>query len=116
MRLLILLVSSIAVAACNVNGKATISGRVMHHSDTIPDAVVYIKFDSGFPGSDVGLYDKSVHCDAEGNFLLTEIPKGTHYLYGAGWDAGISDSVFGGIPVLIDKKKLNKEVDLPVTE
>jgi len=103
-------------ASCNESGQATISGQVKHHSDSIPNAVVYIKFNSEFPGTDVNFYDESVPCDAQGNYSFYEVPKGTHYLYGAGWDAGISDSVFGGIPVLIDKKKLNKEVDVPITE
>ena len=102
--------------SCTDSGHANINGRAMHHADSIPNATVHIKYNAGFPGTDAADYDKSVQCDALGYFEFDDVPKGTHYLYARGWDSGITDSVFGGIPVLIDKKKLNKEVDVPVTE
>ncbi len=106
----------ILCASCNRSGQATICGFVKHHNDTIVSAKVYVKYDGGFPGQDVNLYDEVATSDASGFYSFDEVPKGTHYLYGVGWDPGISDSVFGGIPVLIDHKKIDKSTDVPVTE
>lgn len=98
-----------------LGGKATISGKVAHHSKPIGNARVFIKFNAKeFPGEDTTLYNTKVWADADGNYSI-KCYKGDYYLYGYGFDFEINKVVVGGIPVHIgNKKKLT--VDVAVTE
>ena len=65
----------LSFSACKKNqtgGKATLKGVVKHHDKPIPEAYVYIKFNSSeFPGDDYKLYDTYVQADANGNYSIT---------------------------------------------
>lgn len=96
-------------------GRSKIEGTVVHHSTPIPNAEVYISYGvTEFPGSDVTVYDDQTSSNASGDYSFEELHKGNYFLYARGYDDGINDSVFGGIPVEIIKKTL--EVDVPITE
>lgn len=98
-----------------LGGNATIEGNVLHHAKLIPNATVYIKFNAKeFPGFDAGKYDDKVTADASGHYSI-KCYKGDYYLFGAGFDDQLPDSVFGGLAVHIrNKEKVN--ADLAVTE
>jgi len=98
-----------------LNGSATISGRVMHHSKPIPFSRVFIKFDAReFPGADTTKYDAHVQSDANANYSI-KVYKGDYFLYGVGYDPGIQRVVIGGIPVHIRNNE-TVNTDVPVTE
>ncbi len=100
-----------------VDGKASVSGTVAHHETIIPYAIVYIQYGSqGFPGSSPSLYEQSVMADKDGNYIIDDLAKGAYYLYATGYDISISDSVFGGIPINIEKRKEQVNTNVPVTE
>ena len=106
-------------AGCKKNqagGDSEISGVVAHHSQTIPNATVYIKYNAKeFPGKDSSVYDTSVKCDAEG-FYTFKCYKGDYYLYATGLDkSSPPDYVKGGAPVSIRKNE-KVRADLAVTE
>jgi hypothetical protein len=98
-----------------LGGKATISGKVAHHSKPIGNARVFIKFNAKeFPGEDTTLYNDKVWADADGNYSI-KCYKGDYYLWGYGFDFGINKVVTGGLPVhLRNKEKVN--VDVAVSE
>ena len=110
---------SVTLSACmkeGPGGKSSISGSVLHHDMTIPNCVVYIKYNAKeFPGTDISKYDASVTADANAHYEFKDLRKGDYYLYGVGYDSHISEEVTGGISV---KLKYNKELhtDVPVTE
>src|SRR4051812_35249332 len=83
---------TLSFAACKKNqlgGKATLKGVVAHHGKAIPNAVVYIKFNtSEFPGDEGESYDTSVEADAGGNYSIN-FYKGTYYIYAVGLDMDI---------------------------
>lgn len=110
----------ISFASCKKNttgGKASIKGRVMHHTKPVADAIVYIKFNTTeFPGNDVKNYDTYVQADASGNYGIP-LYKGSYYLYAVGNDLDIPYPylVKGGLSFSIrNKEKLEK--DIAVTE
>jgi len=98
-----------------LGGKSTVSGKVAHHSKAIANARVFIKFNAKeFPGDDTTAYDDKVRADGDGNYSF-KCYKGDYYLYGYGYDFGISKTVIGGVPVHIrNKEKL--EVNVAVSE
>ena len=110
---------SLTFSAClkeGPGGKSSVSGSVLHHDMTIPNCVVYIKYNAvDFPGTDISKYDASVTADANAHYEFKGLRKGDYYLYGVGYDDHISEAVTGGIHV---KLKYNKEfhTDVPVTE
>ncbi|MDP1802859.1 MAG: hypothetical protein Q8L81_15970 [Bacteroidota bacterium] len=97
-------------------GKSSIKGGVKHHSAIIANAVVYIKYGAkDFPGADVSKYDANVTCDANGNYEIKELRKGDYYLYGVGYDSGISVNVYGGLSAkLRNSESIN--LDIAVVE
>ncbi len=120
--ILFLLISvSIVFGACKKNelgGKSSIKGKVVHHSKAIPNAIVYIKFDSKeSAGSDVSKYDTKVTADVNGNYEIPSLYKGDYYLYAVGEDFAIPPPyiVNGGIPVSLRTKE-SIGIDVPVTE
>ena len=107
--------------ACNkegVGGKASVIGQVMNQGEIIPDAVVYIKYGANnFPGFDPELYDdvRAVGT-ANASFSFTNLYKGSYYLYAAGFDSTIMESVSGGVGIVLEKKRENRNVDILVSE
>ncbi|HQQ94798.1 MAG TPA: hypothetical protein PLQ93_09600 [Bacteroidia bacterium] len=100
-----------------LNGDASISGHVAHHSKVIPGAGVFIKFKAmEFPGTDTTLYDAKVRADDRGAYRFT-CYKGDYYLYAFGYDYDIPPpyEVSGGIPVKVRKNE-DVQADLAVTE
>jgi len=94
-----------------------LSGTVMHHDRPIPQARVYLKKNTTiFPGGNPGLYDFSTEADGDANFHFHGLEPASYYLYGEGWDTGINDSVFGGVPVTVTGTSQTQRSNVPVTE
>ena len=112
-----LLTFFVACKKNQVGGKATLKGVVAHHGKPIPNAVVYIKFNtSEFPGDDGTTYNTSVTADAQGNYSI-DFYKGTYYVYAVGLDMDIPYpyKVSGGLSISIrNREHLTK--DIAVTE
>jgi hypothetical protein len=97
-------------------GKSSANGYVKHHSNTIPNAVVYIKYGATeFPGTDLSVYDNHVTTDANAHYEFKELRKGNYFLYGVGYDKNISREVKGGIGIQL-KRNNTVTTDVPVTE
>jgi hypothetical protein len=97
-------------------GKSTVSGTVKHHSNPIPNAIVYIKYGATeFPGNDVSVYDNHVTADANAYYEFKDLRKGDYYLYGVGYDPNIFEAVKGGIGIQL-KRNNTVTSDVPVTE
>lgn len=118
---LVLIVSIVSIfSSCKKNqtgGKASLKGTVKHHEKPIPDAFVYIKFNSTeFPGSDYKKYDTYVEADANGNYSIP-LYKGSYYIYAVGRDLDIPSpfEVKGGFSFSIRNKE-NLVKDIAVTE
>lgn len=110
---------SVFIVSCKKNqagGKATIKGRVSHHSKAIPFATVFVKFKAkDFPGSDTTAYDDKVRADANGDYSF-KCYKGDYFLYGRGIDdASVPPIVVGGVPVHIRNNE-TVEANIAVTE
>jgi len=98
-----------------LGGQSIIKGSVYHHSRSIANARVFIKFNATeFPGQDTTLYDANVWADAKGTFSI-KCYKGNYYLYGYGFDNLIPSVVKGGIPVKIRNNE-TLETDVFVTD
>lgn len=100
-----------------IGGKATLKGAVLHHNKLIPNAYVYIKYNTTeFPGDDYTLYDTYVQADASGNYSIS-FYKGTYYIYAYGFDTDIAapNSVKGGLSISIRNRE-NLKKDIAVTE
>lgn len=114
-----LLFVSFSFTACHkegTGGKAWVNGIVKHHSKSIPNAVVYIKYGATeLPGINPGDYDDHVTADATGHYEIDNLYKGNYYLYAIGWDDEIFSDVKGGTAIDIKKNK-SYEMDVPVTE
>jgi hypothetical protein len=113
-RIFILSVILLSAAACNKNalgGDATIEGKVMHHSKTIANASVFIKFNAKeFPGEDTSAYDGNTRADKDGHFQFKTY-KGDYYLYAFGYDHDIKPPYYvtGGTPASV---RSSEKVDL----
>lgn len=116
--ILLMLMVTFSCKKNQLGGKASVKGRVIHHSLPIANAIVYIKFNATeFPGDDLSLYNTSVTADAQGNYEITNFYKGNYYLYAKGYDYTIASPyiVKGGISVSVrNGEHLNK--DIAVTE
>lgn len=98
-------------------GNASLSGAVMHHNDSIPNAKVYLKINAlEFPGTFSGLYDDSLVCHEWQGYNFSHLKKGNYYLYSIGYDSSIHAPVSGGLPVKIDVAGKNIHIDIAVTE
>ena len=79
-----MIISFLLFISCKKNelgGKSTITGKVTHHSKSIANATIFIKFNAeNFPGADTTLYDDKVRCDADGIFSI-KCYKGNYFLY-----------------------------------
>jgi hypothetical protein len=102
-----------------LGGNSSISGKVEHHEKPIPNAIVYIKFNSKeFPGKNLNNYDSNVKADGDGNFSFN-CYKGDYFLYSEGLDIQPSPNqslaVSGGLAI---KVRTNEKVikNISVTE
>ncbi|MBC7696627.1 MAG: hypothetical protein H7141_14415 [Burkholderiales bacterium] len=98
-------------------GKSTLKGTVKHHNKPIPDAYVYIKFNSSeFPGKEYTSYDTYVQADSYGNYSISFF-KGTYYIFAVGRDLDVPPpyEVSGGLSITV-KNKENLIRDIAVTE
>lgn len=120
-----ILIFYIAVFTCisvsckknQLGGKATISGKVIHHSKRIGHATVFIKYNAKeFPGKDTTLYDEKIRADKDGNYVI-KCYKGNYFLYGYGYDYAIPApyTVVGGVPVRVRNHE-ELEIDIAITE
>ncbi|HET6225084.1 MAG TPA: hypothetical protein VFF27_02320 [Bacteroidia bacterium] len=116
---LCLIVGLLTVSSCHkegLGGNASISGTVYHHEAAIPNAVVYIKFNTtDFPGDTPESYDASTTVDGNGKYIFQKVYKGDYYIYGIGFDKNIQEIVKGGVGIKVKKNKVYSQ-DVPVTE
>lgn len=119
-KIFLAILSIAIIASCKkegIGGKASVTGKILHHSLPIPNATVYIKYGTQeFPGVDPSAYDASVTAGADAKYTFTELRKGNYYLFSIGYDTAISQTVRGGIPVGIKSKTENLTSDIPVVE
>ncbi len=120
LQLFLITILLLSISSCKkdqLGGKSSIKGVVTHHNTPVPDAYVYIKFNtSEFPGDDYKLYDTYVQADANGNYSFS-VYKGTYYLYASGLDLDLPPpyTVKGGLSVTI-KNKEHLVRDIAVSE
>lgn len=113
---LLLTLTTVACKKEGTGGKSSVSGTVKHHSQPIPNAVVYIKYGATeFAGADVSKYDASVTADANAHYEFKDLQKGDYYLYGVGYHNAIMQNVTGGIGIKLKRNKATT-TDIPVTE
>lgn len=118
--ILLICVVALFCITCKKNDlgdSCVIEGTVKHHSKTITNATVFLKFKaSDFPGGDTTIYDAKVIVDKDGNFKFNTY-KGTYFLYAKGFDYGIPAPyvVSGGQPVKLRAKE-SVSLTLAVTE
>ncbi len=95
-----------------------IFGQVLHHDDPILGATVYIKYNATeFPGMMPEDYDDQVTAsEVDATYEITDLPKGSYYLYSIGDDLDCPCEVFGGIPVVLQRDSDVLETNIPVTE
>ena len=100
-----------------MGGKATLKGKVLHHSKPIPEAFVYIKYNTTeFPGNDYSKYDTYVRADENGNYSIS-FYKGSYYIFASGLDLDIAapSKVKGGQSISLRNNE-NLTKDIAVTE
>ena len=100
-----------------MGGKATLKGKVLHHSKPIPEAFVYIKYNTTeFPGNDYSKYDTYVRADENGNYSIS-FYKGSYYIFASGLDLDIAapSTVKGGLSISLRNNE-NLTKDIAVTE
>lgn len=119
-----IMVLSFAIASCTkagLGGDASIAAFPKHHDKPIPNAMIYIKYDTkDFPGTDVNAYDDVMIAEPQTgedpHAHFENLKKGNYYLYGVGFDSSINQIVTGGIPVEIKLKVGETDIVVPVTE
>lgn len=118
--LFFIVILTLSVSSCKKNqigGTATLKGRVEHHGVPIPNAYIYIKYNTTeFPGDDYKSYDTNIQSDGSGNYSIP-FYKGSYYIYASGLDMNIAAPyvVKGGLSVSIRNKE-NLVKDIAVTE
>jgi hypothetical protein len=79
--------------------------RTVHHFQPIPNAVVYVKYNTvNFPGYDqpASYYDTKFETDANARGCLAPVPEGTHWLVAFGYDSlYYPHHVFGAVKLSI---------------
>lgn len=96
-------------------GSAVVKAMPKHHGTSIDSCMVYIKYNSQDVSS---AYDDSVKCmqvDSVSTATFSGLKAGQYYLYAKGWDAGIGETVIGGLPYTITQEN-EQSVTVPVTE
>jgi hypothetical protein len=97
-------------------GNASLHVRTAHHTRTISDLTVYIKYNAQSKPSDFDDSAKIISTPTDTFATFTGLKTGKYYLYGRGYDHLLSDSlVVGGVPITINEEKLF-DVSCPVSE
>ena len=98
-------------------GNSNVSGVVVHHTELITDATVYIKYGATeFPGSSPDDYDDYIVVDTASAFYeFKELKKGTYYLWGSGYDPSGDYDVTAGFRISLEKNA-DKVINIPVVE
>ena len=118
---LMFVIAAFVLISCNKveagkGGNGLIDGVAVHHNLRIGEAQIYIKYGAEeFPGTDLSEYDDNVTANANGEFAFPDLNEGNYFIYGAGFDPVLNDSVFGGIPVELREDE-SKTVVLAITE
>lgn len=113
---LIIILSGCAKNA-GTGGNNTIIATAKHHGLIIPEATIYIKYNSkDFPGENTSVYDDFKTAGKDGKVTFEGLKRGDYYLYGIGYDSSIKQTVVGGIPIQLLQKAGEKLIDVPVTE
>ena len=117
----LMLTTFISCKKNGIGGDNTIAAFPKHHSKTISNAIVYIKYGATeFPGDDISVYDDSEVAEQEGtgdaHAHFTGLLKGDYFIYAVGYDSAISQTVKGGIKVKITTKAGEQDIEIPVTE
>jgi hypothetical protein len=121
---ILLILMLFAFTACKKNGPGgnnTIAAFPKHHGQTIPNAVVYIKYGATeLPGVKPSDFDDSKIATKEGttdaHAHFEGLLKGNYYIYSVGYDAAVKATVVGGVAVKITSKSGEQDVEIPVTE
>lgn len=120
LKYIILVLCALIYFGCKKNqlgGKSNIKGKVMHNSQAIPFAKIYIKFNATEAISDItSNYDYTMDADHNGNFLIEHIYHGDYYFYAAGADsfAVSKPAVKGGINLKVKRFKEVTGFEIPV--
>lgn len=121
--LIAVIFSSVNFYSCTkagTGGKVELVVTPKHHSAGVPNAMVYIKYNTqDFPGEDVSKYDDSgrvvLVSGSSPNFHFKNIRKGNYYIYSVGYDSTIFEMVMGGVPEKVTVKSGEVDVDVAVT-
>jgi len=99
-------------------GNVTLVISPAHHANPIPGATVYIEFNTQTNAGAVSNYDLTVEGDAsEDHIHVDGLRCGEYFIYAVGFDSSISQTVFGGIPFVIQQGQSGEiDVHVPVIE
>ena len=98
-------------------GNATLKVTPQHHAQNVDSCTIYIKYAAQDAPAD-GNYDESAKCVMENGkpvATISNLKKGSYYLYGEGWDINGPYAVRGGIPYVISEET-TLNINVPVTE
>jgi hypothetical protein len=95
--------------------------QTVHHTIAIPDALVYVKFNTTeYPGlgQDDAFFDTILNTDAAGRVCWNPVPLGKHWIVAKGLDetGSFALPVFGAIQVELTNQRLKIDTTLFVTE
>ncbi|MEI7802738.1 MAG: hypothetical protein WCI97_08860 [Bacteroidota bacterium] len=118
--IILLGVNFISCTKAGTGGKVELVVTPKHHSMGVPDAMVYIKYNTqDFPGEDVSKYDDSgrvvLISGSSPNIHFKNIRKGNYFIYSVGYDSTIFEMVMGGVPEKVTVKSGEVDVDVAVT-
>jgi hypothetical protein len=98
------------------NGQTKLQVVPRHHGKQIEQCKIYIKYNTlDKPGS----YDDSsrvIMTDGTPIATFDHLRMGNYYIYGAGFDPTIAETVTGGAPVVINETGTTITYNLPVSE
>ncbi|MEL7021514.1 MAG: hypothetical protein AAGK47_07900 [Bacteroidota bacterium] len=80
--------------------------QTIHHDVIIPECAIYVQYHADrneFPGFDnLTAFDTIYYTDDDGRAILKDLPLGTHWLYGRGYDDQIMLNVKGVLQINLD--------------
>jgi len=119
----LLFVFPLAITSCcdgGGGGSSVVKGKVLHHDQAIPNAMVYIKYNAkDLPSTNTLVYNDSVKANSNAEYSISGLKCGDYYLYGKGIDSGLiapENIVTGGLHIKISKDGTVKETDVYVSE
>lgn len=103
-----------------LDGKATVTAAIKHHSTPIYGATVYIKFGAKEQPASLSDYDASfTAAPGDSAIVIDNLRCGDYYFFATGIDPSINnEAVKGGTPYTIryGDRKQQINIDIPVTE